>query len=458
MDGVDPEVSSRIFISYRREDSAGHVLALLPALRRHFGSDRIFKDTDNIPPGEDFLKFIRKELDTCSVLLAIIGREWLTIQDSRLKKRRLDNEEDFLRVEVSTALKNERIRVIPVLIERAMMPAAQELPPDLADLQYRNAIELSDIRWESDVQLLIQAIERAAADSAAKPKAPIRPELAELEKRRTREIAGHLSTARDAFETDDFDTALAACEKALLIDPKRMDVLELMDRVGKARDEQRIDGWLREARQAMGQGDFVRASDLIDQALSVDSKSEPALQLRNEMLDRRRERDRERERARALQAAIDRAQSAFDDEDYDTAVRHADDALVIDPDSADAQAVRAKAVAAIEERRKQRELKRRAQQAVSEARAKFSAGEHEHALRLLREFSPAHEIASTACVELEAEFRTIEERRRQAEEEAKQEEIRRAQAEAERAAAERALAEKRAREERERQEAEARRQ
>ena len=61
------------------------MLALLPSLRSHFGADRIFKDTDNIPPGADFLKFIKNELETCSVLLAIIGREWLTIQDPRLK-------------------------------------------------------------------------------------------------------------------------------------------------------------------------------------------------------------------------------------------------------------------------------------------------------------------------------------------------------------------------------------
>src|ERR671915_2146053 len=102
MAAADP-ASSRIFISYRREDSAGHVLALLPALRSQFGADRIFKDTDNIPPGVDFVKFIKRELESCSVLLAIIGREWLTIQDPRLKRPRLQNPDDFLRVEVGTA-------------------------------------------------------------------------------------------------------------------------------------------------------------------------------------------------------------------------------------------------------------------------------------------------------------------------------------------------------------------
>ena len=76
---------------------------------------------------------------------------WLTVQDPRLKRRRLDNPDDFLRLEVATALKSERIRVIPVLVERSLMPAPEDLPPDLADLAFRNALELSDTRWESDV-------------------------------------------------------------------------------------------------------------------------------------------------------------------------------------------------------------------------------------------------------------------------------------------------------------------
>jgi len=86
--------SSRIFISYRREDSAGFVRALLGPLRQRFGSDRIFKDTDNIPPGEDFVNAIRRELVSCKVLLAVIGGEWMTVEDPRTKKRRLDNPND----------------------------------------------------------------------------------------------------------------------------------------------------------------------------------------------------------------------------------------------------------------------------------------------------------------------------------------------------------------------------
>ena len=402
-----PQASSRIFISYRREDSSGHVLALLPALRRHFGPDRIFKDTDNIPPGADFVKFIRRELESCSVLLAIIGREWLAIQDPRSKRARLDNPDDFLRVEVGTALKNENIRVIPVLVERSSMPAAEDLPPDLTELAYRNAVELSDGRWDSDVQLLIQAIERATAAAAPADAPAPRADLLDLQKRRIREIAAHVTSAREALEAQDYEATLWACEKALLLDPQHVEALQILDRARKAVDEQKIAGWLEEAKQLLTEGDTGGASDLIDQALALDHASQAALTLRKEMLALRRERERERERARAVRSATERARSCFDDEDFDAAVRHADDALAADPQAAEAQEIRTKALAALDARRRQREHRRRAQQVVTDARAKFKAGDTEAALQMLRDFSPPHDLVTQAHDELKTKADVI---------------------------------------------------
>ena len=409
------EASSRIFISYRREDSSGHVLALLPALRQHFGADRIFKDTDNIPPGADFVKFIRRELETCSVMLAIIGREWLTIQDPRLKRSRLQNPDDFLRVEVSTALKNEHTRVIPVLVERSSMPAAEDLPPDLTELAYRNAVELSDGRWESDVRRLIEAIERANA--AAAPAAPVdappaRPELVDLQKRRAREIAAQVTAAREAFAAGDLEGALWACERALLLDPQQPEAMEILDRARKAADEQKITAWLNEARQLLREGDTGGASDLIDQALAMDNASEAALTLRKEMLALRRERERERERARAVKTALERARSSLEDGDFEGAVRYADDALGLGADASEAQDIKTKAQAVLDERRRQRETKRRAQQAVTDARAKFAAGDEDGAVQLLREFTPPHEIIAQALTLIQKEAETQARRRR----------------------------------------------
>jgi tetratricopeptide (TPR) repeat protein len=299
---ADPQASARIFISYRREDSSGHVLALLPALRREFG-DRIFKDTDNIPPGEDFVNFIRHELQSCSVLLAIIGKDWLTVQDPRLEARRLDNPDDFLRVELSTALRSDRIRVIPVLIERTTMPAAMDLPADIASLAQRNALELSDVHWDSDVQLLIQAIQRAAAASAPAEAPARRPELQDVQKPKAREIAGHLSNARQAFVARNYEATLLACEKVLVLDPQNVGALDLLDLARTTNEEQRLETLLTQARQALDQEDIVQASDLIDQALAMDPNLEAALALRKRMLTLRRERERDRDRARVVAGA-----------------------------------------------------------------------------------------------------------------------------------------------------------
>ena len=345
---ADPP-SSRIFISYRRDDSSGHVLALLPALRREFG-DRIFKDTDNVPPGEDFVKFIKQELQSCSVLLAIIGKDWLTAQDPRLRTRRLDNPDDFLRVELSTALRSDRIRVIPVLIERATMPAAVDLPVEIASLAQRNALELNDVRWESDVEHLIQAIHRACAPPAPADAVAQRPELQDVQKKRAREIAGHLSTARQAFVARDFEATHLACEKALLLDPHNVAALDLLELARATAEEQRIETWLTQARQALDQGDIAKASDQIDQALAVDPNLEAALALRKRMLALRRERERDRERARVVAGAVERARTRLDEDNIESAVRHADDALALEPQSAEAQEIRSRA-----ERRRYRE-------------------------------------------------------------------------------------------------------
>src|SRR6187549_782238 len=112
----EPQSSSRIFISYRREDSTGFVRALFEPLRARFGRQRVFKDTDNIQPGQDFVKVITRELESCKVLLAVIGNEWVNAQDARTRRRRLDDPKDTLRIEVSAALRNQNMTVIPVLV------------------------------------------------------------------------------------------------------------------------------------------------------------------------------------------------------------------------------------------------------------------------------------------------------------------------------------------------------
>jgi hypothetical protein len=125
-------VRGRIFMSYRREETAYPAGWLFDRLARQFGRQQVFKDVDSIEPGDDFVEVITTAVESCDVLLALIGGRWLTIagQDGR---RRLDDPGDFVRLEIEAALARQ-VRVIPVLVDGARMPRAEELPPSLAKL------------------------------------------------------------------------------------------------------------------------------------------------------------------------------------------------------------------------------------------------------------------------------------------------------------------------------------
>ena len=145
-----------IFISYRRDDSEGEAGRLYDDLVRAYSDDSVFMDVAGIQPGVDFRKAIDTNVGSCGVLLAIIGPTWATIADSA-GNRRLENPDDYVRLEIASALKRN-IPVIPVLVHDAHMPALEMLPDDLKDLRYRNSVELTHARWNSDVTLLIGAL------------------------------------------------------------------------------------------------------------------------------------------------------------------------------------------------------------------------------------------------------------------------------------------------------------
>jgi hypothetical protein len=152
-------VREKIFISYRRQDSEGFAGRLFDQLEPRFGADQIFMDLDTIEPGEDFIKVIQEAVSKCRLMIAIIGRSWLHCTDDD-GRRRLDNPEDFVRVEISTALERD-IRVIPVLVQGAAIPRSDQLPKVMENLARRNAFELSSTRWKYDVGRLIATIEKA---------------------------------------------------------------------------------------------------------------------------------------------------------------------------------------------------------------------------------------------------------------------------------------------------------
>jgi TPR repeat protein len=150
----------KVFISYRREDTPGHAGRLYDRLQQEFGPDNVFIDVDTLLPGDDFVDAIGQTLDRCDLMLALIGPRWLTAADDHGRPR-LDDQNDFVRVEIQTALER-RIRTVPVLVERAPMPQEQQLPEPLRPLTRRQAIELSDARWASDVGALVEKFKRAA--------------------------------------------------------------------------------------------------------------------------------------------------------------------------------------------------------------------------------------------------------------------------------------------------------
>ena len=147
---------AKIFINYRREDASGYAGRLYEWLSERFGSDRVFMDISAIKPGMDFITAIETEVAACEVVLVIIGRKWLDCTIGG--QRRLDNPNDFVRLEISSALSRNAL-VIPVLVDDATMPREQGLPDDLKPLARRHALEISDERWEYDVGRLIDTLE-----------------------------------------------------------------------------------------------------------------------------------------------------------------------------------------------------------------------------------------------------------------------------------------------------------
>lgn len=149
-----------IFISYRRADSMAYTGRIYDRLVNAFGARHVFKDVEDIPPGEDFRSVLDKALTVADVVLIVIGPQWLMLTDDE-GKRRLSDVNDFVRIEVETALKRSDVLVIPVLVNNATMPSADSLPAALKDLAFRNSVVVrNDPDFNPDINNLITAIEK----------------------------------------------------------------------------------------------------------------------------------------------------------------------------------------------------------------------------------------------------------------------------------------------------------
>jgi hypothetical protein len=221
-----------IFISYRRGDSEGESGRLFDDLVHRFGEHSVFMDVAGIAPGRDFRKAIEESVATCGALLAVVGPTWASVVDADAN-RRLDDPADFVRIEIANALTRD-VPVIPVLVRGAKMPSADELPADLRELAFRNAVEISHARWKADVSVLVEALRgildleppATAMTQLSVPTPPARAAEfdAELLRRIARELARYIgpiadvivkrAAARSASLDDLYDRVAREIEKA----------------------------------------------------------------------------------------------------------------------------------------------------------------------------------------------------------------------------------------------------
>ncbi len=228
---------SRIFISYRRDDSAGYAGRLYDRLTDHFSEGQLFMDIDTIEPGLDFVEVIEEAVGLCDVLIVLIGKQWLTITDA-IGRRRLDNPEDFVRLEIAAAL-DRNIRVIPVLVRGAAMPSSEDLPTALRRLARRHALELSDTRFHYDVDQLVEVLEKALAAPRRPPRrreVP-RPPIA-IPEATYPEITEHLRLL--LVDLTGFDATYIHLNTRLVED-LGMDELDLMELIITAEDEYQLE-------------------------------------------------------------------------------------------------------------------------------------------------------------------------------------------------------------------------
>jgi hypothetical protein len=158
-------MAAKIFINYRRGDDPGNTGRLFDRLQEAFQPDQLFMDVDSIKPGLDFVKVLDEQVWQCDIVLSVIGQNWINARDEA-GNRRLDNPEDFVRIEIESAL-NQNKRVIPVLVGYARMPRSDELPEQMKPLARRHAVRLTHERFRADAQGLVKVIQEALEEVEA---------------------------------------------------------------------------------------------------------------------------------------------------------------------------------------------------------------------------------------------------------------------------------------------------
>jgi hypothetical protein len=154
-----------IFLNYRRDDTAGYAGRLAVDLRARLEGDRrIVMDVDTFGPGDLFAESIDQSLRACDAFITLIGRRWLEADSDG--RRRIDDDQDWVRIELAVAL-SRRIRVIPVLVDGAVLPDKADLPPELSGLRDHQALILDNSTWQVGIDRLVSSL--AATGAATYP-------------------------------------------------------------------------------------------------------------------------------------------------------------------------------------------------------------------------------------------------------------------------------------------------
>ncbi len=156
-------VMAKVFITYRREETAAHAGRLYDAMVGQYGERNVFMDVE-LAPGVDFIEQITGAVAACHVLIVVMGPRWATVENEDGTPRIADPD-DFVRLEVETALQRPGVTPIPVLVAGARMPNRDDLPVGLRAITRRNALELSDQRWHYDVGRLISTLDELLAET-----------------------------------------------------------------------------------------------------------------------------------------------------------------------------------------------------------------------------------------------------------------------------------------------------
>jgi len=149
-------MAAKVFLCYRRDETAGYAGRVQDRLAQEFGRDLLFMDVDTVPLGVNFVTVLHNQVAKCEVLLAVIGPNWLDARDED-GTRRLDDPKDFVRIEIGAALQRD-IPVIPILLDGAKVPKANQLPKDLEELSLRNGLDVRHASFHNDMDRLIRGL------------------------------------------------------------------------------------------------------------------------------------------------------------------------------------------------------------------------------------------------------------------------------------------------------------